>query len=354
MNQYSRKTPTLKLWVRIAVTMILSLGIILPLLTLYLSSVRDKNVPTEILYTSTINKNVDYTVQLYENTFIDETEIDANKVYIADLVKNIKLNFSYTYSGTKPTDLKYEYDITGKLYGINQNNNSTESNVVWEKNYILLDKTVKEEKDKTGFYINQELNLDYPTYKNEVIKFRNKFGMSLTTNLELIMNVTVTGKYDDNDINKTDKIILEIPLGVQAFSIKEDYKKQDSNNIYKEEKNTQIGNKLLMIICITISLISTVLFIMLFKAIFNIKPKSKYTKQLEKILKNYDQIIVEVETPVREKDYNVILVKNFEEMLDLEEELRIPIIFYENIYKHIAIFTITHNDIVYKYVLTHK
>lgn len=354
MNQYSRKRPTLKLWVRIAVTIILSLGIILPLLTLYLSSVRDKNVPTEILYTSTINKNVDYTVQLYENTFIDETEIDANKVYIADLVKNIKLNFSYTYSGTKPTDLKYEYDITGKLYGINQNNNSTESNVVWEKNYILLDKTVKEEKDKTGFYINQELNLDYPTYKNEVIKFRNKFGMSLTTNLELIMNVTVTGKYDDNDINKTDKIILEIPLGVQAFSIKEDYKKQDSNNIYKEEKNTQIGNKLLMIICITISLISTVLFIMLFKAIFNIKPKSKYTKQLEKILKNYDQIIVEVETPVREKDYNVILVKNFEEMLDLEEELRIPIIFYENIYKHIAIFTITHNDIVYKYVLTHK
>ena len=354
MNQYSRKRPTLKLWVRIAVTIILSLGIILPLLTLYLSSVRDKNVPTEILYTSTINKNVDYTVQLYENTFIDETEIDANKVYIADLVKNIKLNFSYTYSGTKPTDLKYEYDITGKLYGINQNNNSTESNVVWEKNYILLDKTAKEEKDKTGFYINQELNLDYPTYKNEVIKFRNKFGMSLTTNLELIMNVTVTGKYDDNDINKTDKIILEIPLGVQAFSIKEDYKKQDSNNIYKEEKNTQIGNKLLMIICITISLISTVLFIMLFKAIFNIKPKSKYTKQLEKILKNYDQIIVEVETPVREKDYNVILVKNFEEMLDLEEELRIPIIFYENIYKHIAIFTITHNDIVYKYVLTHK
>ena len=348
MNQYSRKRPTLKLWVRIAVTIILSLGIILPLLTLYLSSVRDKNVPTEILYTSTINKNVDYTVQLYENTFIDETEIDANKVYIADLVKNIKLNFSYTYSGTKPTDLKYEYDITGKLYGINQNNNSTESNVVWEKNYILLDKTAKEEKDKTGFYINQELNLDYPTYKNEVIKFRNKFGMSLTTNLELIMNVTVTGKYDDNDINKTDKIILEIPLGVQAFSIKEDYKKQDSNNIYKEEKNTQIGNKLLMIICITISLISTVLFIMLFKAIFNIKPKSKYTKQLEKILKNYDQIIVEVETPVREKDYNVILVKNFEEMLDLEEELRIPIIFYENIYKHIAIFTITHNDIVYK------
>ena len=97
--------------------------------------------------------------------------------------------------------------------------------------------------------------------------------------------------------------------------------------------------------------VSTILFISLFKPILNFKPKSEYTKQLDKILKNYDQIIVEVETPVREKEHNVILVKSFEEMIDLEEELRIPIIFYENIYKHIAVFTITHNNIVYKYVL---
>ena len=354
MDQYYRKRPTLKLWVRIVLSLILSLGILLPLLEIYLNSIKIKNVPTEVLYTSVINKNVDYKVRLYENNFTDENEMSKNKVYIADLVKNIDLNFSYTYSGTNPANLKYDYDIKGRLYGINHGNNTTENNVVWEKDYVLLKKVSKEVKNKDGFFINKKLNLDYPAYKNEVIKFRRKFGMALTTNLELVMNVTVTGKYNNKDIKKTDKIILEIPLGVQAFSIKEDYKKQDSQNIYKNKRNVEIKNKPLIFICTTISLVSTILFILLFKAIFNIKPKSKYTKQLDKILKNYDQVIVEVETPVKEKDFNVILVKSFEEMLDLEDELRIPIIFYENIYKHISIFTITHDNIVYKYVLRSK
>ena len=354
MDQYTRKRPTLKMWVRIVLSIVLSLGILLPLLEIYLNSIEVKNVPTKVMYTNIVNKNTDYTVQLYENNFTDETEMKSNKVYIADLVKNIKFNFIYTYSGSKAADLNYEYYITGKLYGKNQSSSVTENEVVWEKDYQLLEKVSQQTKGKSGFNINQELNLDYPTYKNEVLTFRRKFGMSLTTNLELTMHVNVTGTYNGKDIKKEDKIILEIPLGIQAFSIKEDYKKQDSSNIYQETKNIQINNKPLTIICIIISIISTILFISLFKAIFNIKPKSQYTKQLDKILKNYDQIIVEVETPVREKDRNVILVKSIEEMIDLEEELRIPIIFYENIYKHIAIFTISHNNVIYKYVLRSK
>lgn len=354
MDQYSRKRPTLKIWVRILLSIIISLGIFLPLLEIYLNSIKIKSVPTKTLYTYILNKNVDYKVQLYENNFTDENEMDANKVYISDLVKNIKLKFAYTYSGTEATDLKYEYYITGKLYGQNQNSQTTESETIWEKDYTLLEKTEKKNNGTAGFSINQELNLDYPKYKEEVMKFKSKFGIAVNTNLEVTMHVKVTGKYNDEKIDKTDKIILEIPLGVQAFSITEDYKKQDIKNIYKEEQNIEINNKPYMIICIVISVISIILFIASFKAIFNIKPKSEYTKKLDKILKNYDQIIVEVETPVKEKEHNIILVKSFEEMLDLEEELRIPIIFYEDIYNHIAIFTISHNNIIYKYVLRNK
>ena len=41
-------------------------------------------------------------------------------------------------------------------------------------------------------------------------------------------------------------------------------------------------------------------------------------------------------------------------MIDLEEELRIPIIFYENIYQYRSIFTITYNNTIYKYILRNK
>ena len=38
-------------------------------------------------------------------------------------------------------------------------------------------------------------------------------------------------------------------------------------------------------------------------------------------------------------------------MVDLEEELRIPIILYENIYNYTAVFSITYNNTIYKYIL---
>lgn len=351
MDQYERKRPTLKLWVRIVLSIVLSLGILLPLLEIYLNSIKIKNKPTEVLYTYTTNKNVNYKVQLYENNFTDDNEMDANKVYIADLVKNIKLNLGYTYSGTDKTNLKYEYYISGKLYGESQNNETNTNDTVWEKDYILLETVKKQTNNTAGFNINENLNIDYPKYKEEVLKFRKKFGITLTTKLKITMNVKVSGEYENNKINKTDKTILEIPLGVQAFSITEDYKKQDVKKIYKQEKNIEIENKPMTIICALISISSIIIFCLLFKAIFNIKPKSQYTKQLNKILKNYDQIIVEVENPTKEKNSNVILVKSFEEMIDLEEELRIPIIFYENIYRHVSVFTISHNHTIYKYIL---
>ena len=36
------------------------------------------------------------------------------------------------------------------------------------------------------------------------------------------MNIKVNGKYEKNNIDRNDNIILEIPLGTQAFSITED------------------------------------------------------------------------------------------------------------------------------------
>lgn len=352
MDSSTRKRPTLKLWVRLLLSISVILGIFIPLFEIVINSIKVKNTSTgDTIYTYSTDQNLNYKVQLYDNSFTDQTEMEANKIYISDLVKNINTNFSYTYSGTSKTNLVYSYDIKAKLTGENQSSQTTGTNeVVWEKDYTLLD-TVHKTTDANGFAINENIDIDYPKYKTEVLNFRKKFGMSLNTNLQVTMTVQVDGTYQDETINKTDKIVMNIPVGNQSFSIQEDYKKHEEKEIKEQVKNIEIENKSYTMICLSITLISIILFIISFKAIFNIKPKSEYTKKLEKILKNYDQIIVEVENPVREKNCNIVLVKSFEEMLDLEEELRIPIIFYENIYNHTAIFTISHNNILYKYIL---
>lgn len=352
MDQNIRKRPKLKLWVRLILSIIIIIGIFLPLFEISIHSIKVNNSNTnDIIYTYRVDKNLNYKVQLYENNFTDNTEMGANKVYISDLVKNIKTNFSYVYSGTNKTKLKYTYNIKAKLTGESQSNQTTGTNdVVWEKDYTLLD-NVQKNTDSNGFAINEILNIDYPKYKEEVLNFRKKFGMALTTKLRITMTINVSGNYQEEAIKKQDKIIMDIPVGTQAFSIKEDYKKQDVKELYKKNKSIQIENNSYTIICLIITFTSIILFIMTFKAIFNIKPKDAYTKKLEKILKTYGQVIVEVKTQVKEKGYNIVIVKNFDEMLDLEEELRIPIIFYESVYNNAAVFTIAHENTIYKYVL---
>lgn len=352
MDPSIRKRPTLKLWVRLVLSIVIISGIFIPIFEIILNSIEVNNTSNgDILYAYNTDKNLTYKVKLYDNSFTDTTEMEENKIYISDLVKNINTNFAYTYSGTDKINLTYSYDIKAKLTGENQSNQTTGTNeVVWEKDYTILD-TVNKTTSRNGFAINENIDIDYPKYKNEVLNFRKKFGMSLSTKLQVVMTVQIDGKYQDEKINKTDKIVMNIPVGNQSFSITQDYKKHDVKEIREQVKNIEIENKSYTIICLIITFTSIILFIISFKAIFNVKPKSEYTKKLEKILKNYDQIIVEVENPVREKNCNIALVKSFEEMLDLEEELRIPIIFYENIYNHTAVFTISHNNILYKYVL---
>lgn len=354
MSMEERKRPTLKMWVRVTMTIIMSLGIFIPILEIYLNSIEKKQYNEKKIYSYQVTKNTDYKVQLFDNNFTDEKEMEANKIYISDLTKNINLNMSYTYSGTKATPLKYSYSITGKLYGENKDSQSGKTNTVWEKSYDILEKKEKEVTNNSGFAFTENIDIDYQKYKEEVSDFKKRFNMTLSTKLRITMNIDVEGTYQNEEIKRNDEIILDIPVGVQAFSITEDYEKVINKDIYEKKTSMTLVNSTYTKICIIISMIFIILFIIFFKAIFNIKPKSNYTKQLDKILKNYGQIIVEVENSIKEKGYNVIKVKNFEEMLDLEEELKLPIIFYEDIYHYKAVFTITQDNIIYKYILKNQ
>ena len=351
MENPERNRRTLKLWVRISLAIIISLGIFMPITKLYLNEVKIKTEEKKLKYSSTINRNVDYKVQLYDNNFLDKNEMEKNQIYIAELVKNISLNFIYTYSETKKTNTEYTYNVKAKLYGENINSDTGNTKKVWEKNYTLLENKTINNSQNEGFNITESLNIDYPKYKEEVLEFKKRFGMNLNTKLKITMNVNIKGINGTDKINKDDKIEIEIPIGVQAFSIKENYKKQTNDKIYNKLTEQKEKINIINIVFIIILIISLIAFILLYKLIFNIKPKSHYTKTLDKILKTYGQIIVEVNTPIKDKKLNVIIVKNFEEMVDLEEELRIPIILYENIYNYTAVFSITYNNTIYKYIL---
>ncbi len=313
----------------------------------YVNKQKDK-----VLYTYNINQKANYSVELYDNNFVDTTIMESGKVYISDLVKQINFKFLYTYSGTANNDFKYNYNITGKLVGQSNANDTTET--VWEKSYVLLEEVAKTASGTSGFVIDVPLAVDYSKYRDEVTDFKKNFGMVLSTRLEIVMTINVLSNYDENDISNTQKIALYIPIGLQAFSITSDYKETVVDYIYDTGNHMKLYNSPNFISGIVEFLICFIFFIYLFKIIFNIKCKNKYSKKLDQILKTYGNVIVEVLNPVKEENYEVVEVKNFDEMIDLEEELRIPINFNEVIPTRYGIFTLAYNHVMYKYSLKNK
>lgn len=346
-----RKKRKIQLWGRIVLaSFILFCYVAVFFLSfLYIRS-RKENI-NKPLYSYNINQSLNYKVNLYDNSFIDNTTIGSNEMYISELIKNIEINFMYDYSANINNSLTYTYEIVANINGAYQD--SEEKKSVWKKKYQLLDLT-ETNINSSNFVINKNIILDFPLYKLEVESFKKKFGMALTTSLDIDLIVNINGDIGDEKLNKETITSLSIPLGVQAFSIGENYEKEINDNILSKELNRDKVMLFKIEIIAILFIFTIILSLLFFKEIFIFKEKNNYNKRLNRILKLYGEIIVELAAPLNYENYEVVDVKKMEEMIDLEGELRIPINFYEHTMNEYGEFTLLHNNILYRYILKEK
>lgn len=348
-SKLNNKKIKLKLWVRFLIALLILLCILVSLLIIK-RGIDDKNkLEEEYVYSYDINENIDYKVYLYDNSFIDEKYLTQGNMFVSELVKNIEIEFDYNYVGNKNVDLEYEYSIVGNLTG-NYTNGTDSNNNVWSKNYKFIGSKNNHMKDSLRAMISEKFIFDFPKFNDEVKAFKNKFGILINSKMEITFEVNIKGEVDGQDINDTRKASISIPLGIQAFSINEDYLPSFKKNITKEINYIGV-NKTIYLGLFLLSL-SLLLFLTLFKIIFNITKQTNYNKKLNRILKNYGEVIVEINSYFEEDKYKVVEVKNIEEMVDLEQELRIPINYYEIVKDHMGVFIIINNDLLYKCILT--
>ena len=82
--------------------------------------------------------------------------------------------------------------------------------------------------------------------------------------------------------------------------------------------------------------------------------KNDYTVALNRILKSYGDIVAEVVSPIETDYMKIVDVKNFDQLLDIEEEIRMPILFYETIPEEEGEFVILYDNMVYRYIISGK
>lgn len=300
-------------------TLILSLGMIY-----YALNNTNKE---SISYTQ--NGNVDYKVCLKENNFYSQNCLDKNMSYVSSLIKNVGLTFNYDLNTSEQLNVKTEYEVTAKLVISNAENTSK----YFEQKYVLQDKTSAGISQINNEYkISKNIDIDYDYYNTIASTFKSQYGVETNSYIEVSFQVFHTNKEnEDIRVPSPNPVILNIPLSQKSININmtaSGINKQETQNI--ESSIFTLNN----IICLFIGIIALIVCLIsglkIAKMLSLIKEKkNNYDKFMEKILREYDRLIVETSTLPKFNNYFVTKVNSFGELIDVRDNLRLPIMYYE-------------------------
>lgn len=304
---------------------------------------REKVIP--IGYTDT--NEVLYKVYLKPNNFYKEKYLGMNRAYVASLIDYIDVDFNYSFNMDRLTNIDFNYKIIGNL--IIENTNGTK---YIDEVYILQDSKYKKLEDSGSLSILESVKLDYNQFNTIANEFKTATGVEMVSYLNVYLEVDKKSAeglgYTINDSSKTN---IQIPLSERAIEIN---LTTNSGSItkYTSPKGNVRFNPLYLAIEIILFLISCAFLVKVIShAVSLIKVKTPYDKYIAKILKNYDRVIVETKNDLDVSNCKIIDVRDFSELLDVRDNLRLPIV-YNNIVNHEkGVFYIKNNNDIYRLVI---
>lgn len=304
------------------------------------------------LYTYENNYKIDYSVNIQDNPFIIEDSLPPGKTYIADLIESLNTTINYTYSGSQSSLIKYDYKIDAVI-GASYTDDGTEYSV-WNKTYNL--KTVDSQESNDIVHIEENLDIDYPKYHQEVKDFKQTLGMLVDSFLYIRLTVNTTTLINEQEVKNEYVSKFSITLGEKIANVEGEKEDKKSNSIKQsntiEENNVSLAKIIFNLIVMMVSIY--VMYFVKFKTKKYNTVRNEYRLELNRILKSCQDRIVTVKNQFEENDpENIIDVNDFGELIKLSEELYKPILCWisDDITNEQAWFSVISNKIKYRYIL---
>ncbi len=295
------------------------------------------------------NSYLDYKVYLKPNEYYETDYLGKNMAYIASLIKNIDIDFNYAFGIEDKLKLDYNYSIIGRLTITSENGVDT----YFEKEYTLMDTKSNTLQDSEKFSINESISIDYDYYNNLANSFKTDYGIDTASNLTVILRINKTAANGDSVyLNDGNDMSIVIPLSQRAININLNYNEINNSSYVTRQSDLKLDNYPFVALSLVFFGISLVSLSKAFGLIASIKTKkSAYDKYVNKILAEYDRLIVETSTDPKISEANVIKINKIEELLDVRDNLKLPIMYYTVTKHQKCYFYIRQNDQVYLYVV---
>ena len=263
-------------------------------------------------------------VFLNKNEFYEESYLPQNMLYVSSIIDKINVNFNYEFQIEENINTEFSYKVIGEL-SIMDNN---EKNSFYQKEFTLLENQVVQMKNEKSKKITENITVDFMHYNNIANDFKKKF--SVTTSSNFVVKLIITKNSLDKNItfNGDKNLNLIIPLSQREIRLTTDSINEE-NNIVKKTY-VEMTNYFNLVIAIIFIIITIILTTTLYKKIKLILPhKSVYDKFVSDILNEYDRYIINTKVkPNLAKNITVTKLDDFQELLDVRYNTKLPIKFY--------------------------
>lgn len=294
--------------------------------------------------------NVDYRVFYEENPYYDEAYLGKGGTYVSSLIDKIDVDFDYYVNYSDKLKGKYNYYVRATIFALDNNDSN---NIYWQKSFDLTDYQEIIFKDKKDYRIVEKVSVDYPEYNRLLSEYTNTLMLDTKAYLSVELVIENNGTYPGVEpIKYMSNVGLDIPLSERTInmSIKSNLASDEQTiNTKEDNRRERVYSKIIAGMSWLLVVILSACFALTYHN--DIRKESLYSRKLRKILSTYDNIIVNVEKLPVLNDLSVVNVTTFEELVDAQNEVRLPINFKENKSRHIAKFVLVRNNLAWVYTL---
>ena len=297
------------------------------------------------------NGKIDYKIYLKDNSYYNTSYLEEGMQYVANLIKTINVRFDYKMQSDTKIDFNTKYKVVSEIQITEKD---TPSKILFSKKENLVSNTIT--KKDNNYVIEEELDIDYDKYNELVNSYKRDYGLVVSSNLILSLEVDNNGNLDkkENILDKNSIMQINIPLSEQTIGITMNTDEINNNGtLVSNNKLFLISNYILFVVFIILFIITLVSIILDVNFYLKNFKKDKYKELVKKILNQYDRIIVNGRVSIDEAEFrNKIYPDTIEEMVDAAQTLEVPIYYYEAIANEKCFFVIIKGDTLYKYRLT--
>ena len=184
--------------------------------------------------------------------------------------------------------------------------------------------------------------------------FKKEYGLAMDGNLkiELVIENKLSNDKLDRSIAKKENLELNIPLTSLTIEVPIESNVKDTKGYLVNELVYNDHIIFTILEYLSYLMFSVVAVGITYLIVIIIKSESIYNRKLNKILKTYDGILVEINALPKLKNMEIISVKSFNELIDAHSEIRKPISFVKNI--NSVTFILINEGIVWTYTLNKR